>query len=97
MIAKYVRERKALTLEQAIHKMTALPASRVRLRDRGRLLAGLPADVVVFDAARIADTATYENPFSYPVGINLVVVNGVIALRDGQRGTQRTGKAIEPS
>ena len=97
VIARYVRERKALTLEQAIHKMTALPASRVRLNDRGRLLVGKAADVVVFDAAKIADTATYEQPFSYPVGINVVVVNGVIALRDGQRGTQRTGRAIEPS
>lgn len=97
VIAKYVRERKALTLEQAIHKMTALPASRVRLNDRGRLLVGKAADVVVFDAAKIADTATYEQPFSYPVGVNVVIVNGVVALRDGQRGAQRTGRAIEPS
>lgn len=96
VIAKYVRERKALTLEQAIHKMTALPASRVGLNDRGRLLVGQAADVVVFDAAKIADTATYEQPFSYPLGINVVIVNGVVALRDGQRSAQRTGRAIKP-
>ncbi len=96
VIAKYVRERKALTLEQAIHKMTALPASRVGLNDRGRLLVGQAADVVVFDAAKIADTATYEQPFSYPLGINVVIVNGVVALRDGQRRAQRMGRAIKP-
>lgn len=96
VIAKYVRERKALTLEQAIHKMTALPASRVGLNDRGRLLVGQAADVVVFDAAKIADTATYEQPFSYPLGINVVIVNGVVALRDGQRSAQRMGRAIKP-
>jgi N-acyl-D-amino-acid deacylase len=97
VIATYVRERKALALEQAIHKMTALPASRVRLADRGILRQGLGADVVVFDAAKIADTATYEQPFSYPVGINAVIVNGAIALREGQRGAQRTGKALKPA
>jgi len=96
VIAKYVRERKALTLEQAIHKMTALPASRVGLNDRGRLLVGQAADVVVFDAGKIADTATYEQPFSYPLGINVVIVNGVVALRDGQRSAQRMGRAIKP-
>lgn len=97
VIAKYVRERKALTLEQAIHKMTALPASRVRLADRGILRPGLAADVVVFDADRIADTATYEQPFGYPVGITAVIVNGLIAVREGQRGAQRAGKALRPA
>ena len=62
VIARYVRERRALTLEQAIHKMTAQPAARVRLADRGRLGIGLPADVSVFDPAKIADTATYAEP-----------------------------------
>ena len=97
VIARYVRERKALTLEQAIHKMTALPASRVRLADRGRLARDMAADVVVFDAAKVADTATYEQPFSYPAGIAAVVVNGAIAVRDGQRGATRTGRALVPA
>ena len=95
VFAKYVRERKALTLEQAVHKMTALPASRIRLADRGILRQGLAADVVVFDAARIADTATYEQPFSYPVGVSAVVVNGAVSLRDGQRAAARTGRALK--
>jgi len=97
VIAKYVRERKALTLEQAIYKMTALPASRMRLADRGRIAPGIAADIVVFDAAKIADTATYEQPFSYPTGIAAVLVNGGIAVRDGQRGAVRTGRSVRPS
>ena len=94
VIARYVRERKALALPQAIHKMTALPASRVHLADRGTLRAGFAADVVVFDPNRIADTATYEQPFSYPVGITAVIVNGAVAFRDGQRSVARTGRAL---
>jgi N-acyl-D-amino-acid deacylase len=95
VIATYVRDHKAITLEQAIHKMTALPASRIRLADRGRIAKGMAGDVVVFDASTIADTATYENPFSYPVGITAVVVNGTIGVRDGQRPTdRRTGRAL---
>ena len=97
VVARYVRERKAITLAQAIHKMTGLPASRVRLRDRGRIARGTAADVVVFDAATIADTATYQNPFSYPVGITAAVVNGTIAVREGARGDRRTGRALRPA
>ncbi|MDA1081930.1 MAG: D-aminoacylase [Gemmatimonadetes bacterium] len=96
VIAKYVRERKAITLEQAIHKMTALPASRVRLADRGRLARNMAADIVVFDAATIADTATYEQPFGYPTGIAATIVNGAVVLRDGQRDARRTGKVLRP-
>jgi N-acyl-D-amino-acid deacylase len=97
VIARYVRERKAITLAQAIHKMTALPASRIRLNDRGRIAKGMAGDVVVFNAATIADAATYENPFAYPVGIAAVVVNGAISVRDGQRGASRTGRALRSS
>ena len=96
VIARYVRERKALTLEQAIHKMTVLPASRMRLSDRGRLASGAAADVVVFDAPSIADTATYEQPFSYPSGVRVVVVNGAIALRSGQRSELLNSRAVSP-
>ena len=97
VLARYVRERKALTLAQAIRKMTSLPASRVRLGDRGRLAQGLAADVVIFDPATIADTATFDAPFQYPVGIKAVVVNGVVALRDGQRSPMMSGRAVKPS
>nr|MBA2627928.1 amidohydrolase family protein [Gemmatimonadales bacterium] len=97
VLGRYVRERKALTLAQAIHKMSAQPAARVRLADRGRLATGLAGDVVVFDPASVADRATYEKPFQYPVGISAVVVNGVIALRDGERRTPGAGRALRPT
>jgi N-acyl-D-aspartate/D-glutamate deacylase len=89
-----VRERKALTLEQAINKMTALPASRIHLKDRGRIAKDAAADVVIFDPATVADRATFEEPFQYPVGIETVIVNGVVALRDGQRSERLTGRAL---
>jgi N-acyl-D-amino-acid deacylase len=94
ILARYVRERKALTLPQAINKMTALPASRIHLNDRGRLATNMAADVVVFDPAKVQDTATYAEPFQYPVGIDAVIVNGAIALRDGQRGDRHTGRSL---
>ncbi len=96
VLSRYVRERRVLALEQAIHKMTALPASRCQLTDRGRLAVGLAGDVVVFDSATVADTATYEQPFSYPTGIQAVVVNGAVALREGQRATGRAGRGVRP-
>jgi len=64
--------------------MTARPADRVHLRDRGRLAVGMAGDAVVFDPATVADRATFANPFQYPVGISTVIVNGVVAIRDGQ-------------
>ena len=94
VLGRYVRERKALTLEQAINKMSARSASRIHLRDRGRLAPRMAADVVVFDPAAVHDTATYAEPFQYPVGIGTVIVNGTIALRDGQRGERHTGRPL---
>ena len=94
VLGRYVRERKSLTLAQAIRKMTSQPASRVRLRDRGMIARGMAADVVVFDPSTVADTATFNAPFSYPVGIGVVVVNGVVALRDGQRSPVMSGRAL---
>ncbi len=94
VLGRYVRERKALTLTQAIHKMTAQPAARLHLSDRGRLAPGMAADLVVFDSGTVADRATYEEPFQYPVGIGAVIVNGAIALRDGERATSHSGKSL---
>ncbi len=96
VLGRYVRERKVLTLEDAVHKMTGAPAARLRLRDRGRIASGMAADLVVFDPATIADRATFEDPFQYPVGIPHVVVNGVIALRAGERAGRGTGKGLIP-
>jgi len=96
VLARYVRERRALPLAQAIHKMSAFPASRLGITDRGMLKAGLAADIVVFDPERVADTATYELPFQYPVGIDAVVVNGGIALHGSNRSSIGAGKSIRP-
>jgi N-acyl-D-aspartate/D-glutamate deacylase len=94
VLGRYVRERKVLTLAQAVRKMSSLPASRVRIMDRGRIADGLAADLLVFDPATISDTATFAAPFSYPVGMKVVMVNGVVALRDGQRSPSGSGKAL---
>jgi N-acyl-D-amino-acid deacylase len=96
VLGRYVRERKALTLAQAIHKMSALPASRIGLKDRGRLAVGLPADITVFDANTVADKATYEEPFQYAVGFNAVIVNGVVALANGAREGAGAGVVVKP-
>jgi N-acyl-D-aspartate/D-glutamate deacylase len=97
VLARYVRERKALSLEQAIHKMTAFPASRVKLGDRGRLVPGAAADVVVFDPATVTDRGTFEQPFQYPEGIAAVIVNGSLALADGERKRSAAGRALRPT
>jgi N-acyl-D-amino-acid deacylase len=76
--------------------MTAFPASRILLGNRGALKPGWAADVVVFDPATVIDRATYEQPFQYPAGIKAVVVNGVVALRDDQRNTRLSGRALRP-
>jgi N-acyl-D-amino-acid deacylase len=97
VLALYCRERKALPYETAIHKMTAAPAARMRLRDRGRIAPGMFADLVVFDPARVADRATFENPHQYPVGIQHVMVNGSWVLRDGEHTGARPGRVIKPT
>ncbi|WP_291162254.1 N-acyl-D-amino-acid deacylase family protein [Gemmatimonas sp. UBA7669] len=94
VLGRYVRERRALSLEQAVHRMTARPASRVRLSDRGLLAVGMAADIVVFDPATVSDTATFANPFQYPVGIVHVVVNGYWSLRNGERPGDGTGRVL---
>ncbi len=97
VLGRYVRERGTLSMEAAVHKMSALPASRIRLQDRGRIAEGLWADVIAFDAASIRDRATFEAPFQYPEGMHLVIVNGVIALRNGIRSAEGTGRALRRS
>jgi N-acyl-D-aspartate/D-glutamate deacylase len=94
VISHFVRERRALTLENAIAKMSAIPAARCNLKDRGRLTVNGFADVLVFDPMRIADRATFEDPFQYPVGFRAVVVNGKVALDGDQRAPALTGRAL---
>src|SRR5205814_7054933 len=75
VLGKYARDERVVTLEDAVRKMTSLPASRVRLRDRGVIREGAAADLVVFDPRIVADRATFDEPHQYPVGIQLVMVN----------------------
>jgi N-acyl-D-aspartate/D-glutamate deacylase len=76
--------------------MSSHVARRLRIAGRGRLAQGLAADIVVFDPQTVADVATYENPFQYPVGIHAVVVNGVVALEAGARSGTGTGTTVRP-
>ena len=94
LLAKYVREERALSLEQAIHKLTALPAATLSLAGRGMLKAGDFADVVVFDPATIQDHATYEHPHQLATGVDEVWVNGVRALRAGEATGAASGRAV---
>ena len=90
----YVRERHVLTLEEAVRKMTSMPAARLGLTDRGRVAEGMWADLVVFDPATVRDRATYAAPHQYPVGIPYVLVNGVIAVERGRLTTTRAGRLL---
>ncbi len=94
LLGRYVREEQLLPLEEAIRRMTALPAANLGLRRRGRLAPGNYADVVVFDPATIVDRATYEQPHQYAVGVRHVVVNGKAALRDGEVTDARPGRVV---
>ena len=94
VLGKYVREERLLTLEEGVRKMTSLPARRFKLGRRGELREGWCADIVVFDAGTIADTATYEEPRQYPAGIDYVIVNGIIAAEDGRQAERHAGTLI---
>ena len=94
VLGRYVREQRLLPLETAVHKMTGMPAARLGLRDRGVLREGAMADVVVFDPATVADQATFEAPHQYPVGIETVVVNGVVAVDGGRPTGVRVGRVL---
>lgn len=94
VLAVYVRERKILTLEEAVRKMTSLPAQRLGLLDRGLLRPDMKADIVVFDAARVQDKATFEKPHQYAEGFSLVIVNGKVVFQDGRMTTERPGKVL---
>lgn len=94
LIARYVRERRVLTLEEAIRKMTSWPATRMRLAGRGLIKEGCWADVVIFDYDKIQDRATYEQPLLFPEGIDYVLVNGQIVMDHGKHTGARPGQAI---
>jgi N-acyl-D-aspartate/D-glutamate deacylase len=84
VLGRYVREQHALSLMDALRKMSLLPAERLGIQTKGRLQVGADADITVFDSERVIDRATFENPAQYSEGIPLVLVNGVVVVRDGQ-------------
>ncbi len=93
-LARYVREQAVVTLEEAIRKMTLLPASRLGLTQRGRIAPGMWADLAIFDPDTITDTATFESPHSYAAGMPHVVVNGVPVVKDGVFTGATPGKVL---
>ena len=94
ILAKYVREEKVIRLENAIREMTSLPANQLKLWNRGRIAPGLAADLVSFDPAKVADTATFAKPLSYAIGMEYVFVNGQLAIEGGQPTGVLAGKVI---
>jgi dihydroorotase/N-acyl-D-amino-acid deacylase len=94
VLGLYVREKKALSLEEAIRKMTAFPAARLRIADRGLLRPGMKADIVIFDPAVVRDTATFEKPHSYAEGFSHVLVNGEVVFEKGAMTAARPGQVL---
>ena len=94
VLGVYVREKKVLTLPEAVHKMTGLSAKIVGLTDRGLLKPGMAADIALFDPAAVIDKATFENPAQYPVGIPYVIVNGVVVIDKGEHTGARPGRVL---
>jgi len=97
LLGKYVREEKVITLEEAIRRLTSLPASNLKLDRRGLLRTGYSADVVVFDPKTIRDHATFERPHQFSTGVTHVFVNGVQVLRDGEHTGAKPGRVVRGS
>jgi N-acyl-D-aspartate/D-glutamate deacylase len=94
LLGKYVRDEHVVPLEEAIRKLTSLPADTLRVKDRGRLVVGQFADVVAFDPKTIADRATYERPHQYSVGVRHVWVNGTQVIKDGEHTGATPGRVV---
>ncbi|HKQ39129.1 MAG TPA: amidohydrolase family protein, partial [Verrucomicrobiae bacterium] len=93
-LARYVRELKLLRLEDAIRKMTSLPATTFHIPDRGIIREGAWGDLAIFDPAKVQDNATFDDPHHYATGFHAVLVNGVPVIKDDQHTTARPGKAV---
>ena len=94
LLGKYVRDEKIIPLEEAIRKLTLLPAANLKIKDRGKLVPGSFADVVIFDPAKIQDHATYEKPHQLATGMVHVLVNGVQVLKDGEHTGAKPGRVV---
>ena len=95
VLGRYVRENKILTLKEAIHKMTFLPADAMGLKDRGLIQKGYKADLTIFDSNEIIDNGTYESPHQFPSGISYVIVNGKIAIDESKFKTIKSGVVLK--
>ena len=95
ILADFVRDRKILTLEDAVRRMTSLPARTFSFHDRGIIRPGFTADLVLFDPAVVADKATFENPHQYSVGFDYVIVNGVAVVAEGEITDERSGRFVK--
>ena len=94
VLGHYTRHRGLFDLPTAVHKMTGMPADHLGLGDRGRVAAGKKADLVLFDAAGIADRATFDDPHRYPIGIRHVLVNGDPVVENGVHRGRRPGRVL---
>ena len=97
ILGTYVRRERVLTLEEGVRKMTSLPASRLRLKDRGRLIPGYKADVVLFDPVTVDDAGEYGQPPRYPRGIEYVLINGELAVAKGEHTGNLPGRVLGTS
>ena len=94
VLGRYVRDFQAFGLEEAIRKMTSLPASRFGIKNRGLLQEGYAADLVIFDENTIKDEATFDKPHAYSTGIDYVIVNGEITLENGKHTGVLKGEVV---
>jgi dihydroorotase/N-acyl-D-amino-acid deacylase len=94
VLGHYVREQRVLTLEDAVRKMTSLPADRLGMDERGRIAEGAAADLVLFDPETVIDRATFQAPHQYPAGIPFVIVNGVVSVDGGEFVDARAGRVL---
>jgi len=94
VLGEYVRTRRVITLEEAVRKMTSLPADHFRFEGRGRIKQGYAADITIFDPGAVADTATFERPHAFAAGVPYVLVNGVVVVRNGQHTNARPGQLL---
>ncbi len=95
VLSKYVRDEKVITLEEAIRRMTSLPAQKFQLRDRGLLREGYAADIVIFDEQKVQDLSTYDKPHQYSTGFQYVLVNGQLTVDEGKHNGTRAGSTLK--
>jgi N-acyl-D-amino-acid deacylase len=94
VLSKYVRDEKVITLEEAIRRMTSLPAQKFQLQNRGILREGFAADIVIFDEEKVQDLSTYNQPHQYSTGFKYVLVNGQLTVDEGKHNGTRAGNTL---